>query len=48
MYINRIYEVVSYVFNLCAKGVGKVKLGVKNSFWVFYTRGSKEICFISL
>lgn len=36
MYINQIYEVGSYVFNLCAKGDGKVKLGVK------------EICFISL
>ena len=29
MYINRIYEVGSYVFNLCAKGDVKVKLGVK-------------------
>ncbi len=46
MYINRIYEVGSYVFNLCAKGDGKVKLGVKKlilSF--FYTRGSKRNLF---
>ena len=32
MYINQIYEAGSYVLNLCAKGDGKVKLGVKNSF----------------
>ena len=32
MYINQIYEVGPYFFNLCAKGVAKVKLGVKNSF----------------
>lgn len=32
MYINQIYEVGPYFFNLCAKGDGKVKLGVKNSF----------------
>ena len=33
MYINRIYEVGPYFFNLCAKGDGKVKLGVQSADW---------------
>ena len=37
MYINQIYEVGSYVFNLCAKGDGKVKLGVKKLILSFFT-----------
>lgn len=35
MYINQIYEVGSYVFNLCAKGDGKEKVGVKTHFEFF-------------